>query len=126
MGVLLMTDLSKLSETELLAIWNKDNFGLKGQLYKLEQEYIEAKEILDNWQNKDHPLYERHKDCVDGLVTRIQDIQKKAQAVIKIKDQIIFYHDLLLNTRSSQQEFLPFLNHLAFFLTPKNQVKFYV
>lgn len=47
MGVLLMTDLSKLSETELLAIWNKDNFGLKGQLYKLEQEYIEAKEILD-------------------------------------------------------------------------------
>ena len=39
MGVLLMTDLSKLSETELLAIWNKDNFGLKGQLYKLEQEY---------------------------------------------------------------------------------------
>ncbi|MFB3984895.1 hypothetical protein [Escherichia coli] len=72
-----MTDLSKLSETELLAIWNKDNFGLKGQLYKLEQEYIEAKEILDNWQNKDHLLYERHKDCVDGLVTRIQDIQKK-------------------------------------------------
>ena len=77
MGVLLMTDLSKLSETELLAIWNKDNFGLKGQLYKLEQEYIEAKEILDNWQNKDHPLYERHQSCVDGLVTRIQDIQKK-------------------------------------------------
>ena len=51
-----MTDLSKLSETELLAIWNKDNFGLKGQLYKLEQEYIEAKEILDNWQNKDHQM----------------------------------------------------------------------
>ena len=61
-----MTDLSKLSETELLAIWNKDNFGLKGQLYTLEQEYIEAKEILDNWQNKDHPLYERHQSCVDG------------------------------------------------------------
>ena len=80
MGVLLMTDLSKLSETELLAIWNKDNFGLKGQLYKLEQEYIEAKEILDNWQNKDHPLYERHKDCVDGLVTRIQDIQKSSSS----------------------------------------------
>ena len=70
MGVLLMTDLSKLSETELLAIWNKDNFGLKGQLYKLEQEYIEAKEILDNWQNKDHPLYERHQSCEPYRVCR--------------------------------------------------------
>lgn len=77
MGVLLMTDLSKLSETELLAIWNKDNFGLKGQLYKLEQEYIEAKEILDNRQNKDHPLYERHQSCVDGLITRIERIKQQ-------------------------------------------------
>ena len=77
MGVLLMTDLSKLSETELLAIWNKDNFGLKGQLYKLEQEDIEAKEILDNWQNKDHPLYERHQNCVDGLITRIERIKQQ-------------------------------------------------
>ena len=77
MGVLLMTDLSKLSETELLAIWNKDNFGLKGQLYKLEQEYIEAKEILDNWQNKYHPLYERHQNCVDGLITRIERIKQQ-------------------------------------------------
>jgi hypothetical protein len=77
MGVLLMTDLSKLSETELLAIWNKDNFGLKGQLYTLEQEYIEAKEILDNWQNKDHPLYERHQSCVDGLITRIERIKQQ-------------------------------------------------
>ena len=72
-----MTDLSKLSETELLAIWNKDNFGLKGQLYTLEQEYIEAKEILDNWQNKDHPLYERHQNCVDGLITRIERIKQQ-------------------------------------------------
>ena len=72
-----MTDLSKLSETELLAIWNKDNFGLKGQLYKLEQEYIEAKEILDNWQNKDHPLYERPQNCVDGLITRIERIKQQ-------------------------------------------------
>ena len=72
-----MTDLSKLSETELLAIWNKDNFGLKGQLYKLEQEYMEAKEILDNSQNKDHPLYERHQSCVDGLITRIERIKQQ-------------------------------------------------
>ena len=72
-----MTDLSKLSETELLAIWNKDNFGLKGQLYKLEQEYIEAKEILDNWQNKDHPLYERHQNCLDGLFSRIERIKQQ-------------------------------------------------
>ena len=72
-----MTDFSKLSETELLAIWNKDNFGLKGYLYRLEQEYTEAKEILDNWQNKDHPLYERHQSCVDGLAARIQNIKEK-------------------------------------------------
>ena len=50
-----MTDFSNLSEDELLAIWNKDNFGLKGQLYKLEQEYI----------------------CVDGLITRIERIKQQ-------------------------------------------------
>ena len=64
MGVLLMTDLSKLSETELLAIWNKDNFGLKGQLYKLEQEYIEAKEILDK------------RDRSDGKGVIFKEVQK--------------------------------------------------
>ena len=72
-----MTDFSNLSEDELLTIWNKDNYGLKGHLYKLEQEYIEAKEILDNWQNKDHPLYERHQNCVDGLITRIERIKQQ-------------------------------------------------
>lgn len=50
MGVLLMTDLSKLSETELLAIWNKDNFGLKDQLLSF---YIN---VL-NWQNVKSTTY---------------------------------------------------------------------
>lgn len=73
--------ISKERESELLAIWQKNNLGVKRQIEMLEQEYIEAKEILDNWQNKDHPLYERHTSCVDGIQTRLEALRQELKAL---------------------------------------------
>ena len=70
-----MTDFEQ-KEAELLAEWNKDNFGLKGQLHKLRLEYVEAQGILNSLQ-KDHPYYDRHVSHVDGLITRIKELENK-------------------------------------------------
>lgn len=71
-----MTDFEQ-KEAELLAEWNKDNFGLKGQLHKLRLEYLEAQELLNSLQNKDHPYYERHVSHVDGLITKIKALEQR-------------------------------------------------
>lgn len=65
------------TESELLAKWQKNNYGIKMQIYRLEQQYIESIEILNNWKNKDSPLYERHKSCVHGIETRLEELKQQ-------------------------------------------------
>ncbi|SDY18446.1 hypothetical protein [Acinetobacter kyonggiensis] len=62
-------------EAKLLEQWDK-KVALQSRIFELEDEYKEAKEVLDGWNNKSNPLYEKYKNCMESLVTRI-DILKK-------------------------------------------------
>ncbi|MDV7590767.1 hypothetical protein R4572_08095 [Acinetobacter baumannii] len=67
-------------EAELLHQWNKKE-ALQQRIDQLKKEIKEGQEILDNWKNKEHPLYERHKSCVEGMIQKIMEIREKLSQI---------------------------------------------
>ena len=63
-------------EAKLLEQWDK-KIALQSRIFELEDEYKEAKEVLDDWNNKSNPLYEKYKNCMESLVTRIDKLKKQ-------------------------------------------------
>lgn len=63
-------------EAKLLEQWDK-KVALQSRIFELEDEYKEAKEVLDGWNNKSNPLYEKYKNCMESLVTRIDKLKKQ-------------------------------------------------
>ncbi|EPN9319309.1 hypothetical protein NRA58_13455 [Acinetobacter baumannii] len=63
-------------ESELLLKWNR-KVALQMKFEKLEQELKEGQEILNNWENKEQPMFERHKNCVKGILCRLEDIKRQ-------------------------------------------------
>ena len=63
-------------EAKLLEQWDK-KVALQSRIFELEDEYKEAKEVLDGWNNKSNPLYEKYKNCMESLVTRIEKLKKQ-------------------------------------------------
>lgn len=63
-------------EAKLLKKWDK-KVALQRRILKLEEEFKEASEILNDWHNKSNPLYERHKDCTESLASRIDKMKKE-------------------------------------------------
>ena len=63
-------------EAKLLEQWDK-KVALQSRIFELEDEYKEAKEVLDGWNNKSNPLYEKYKNCMESLVTRIDKFKKQ-------------------------------------------------
>jgi predicted nuclease with TOPRIM domain len=63
-------------EAKLLEQWDK-KVALQSRIFELEDEYKEAKEVLDDWNNKSNPLYEKYKNCMESLVTRIDKLKKQ-------------------------------------------------
>lgn len=63
-------------EAKLLEQWDK-KVALQSRIFELEDEYKEAKEVLDDWNNKSNPLYEKYKNCMESLVTRIEKLKKQ-------------------------------------------------
>ncbi|MDC4733713.1 hypothetical protein QMJ87_00230 [Acinetobacter baumannii] len=62
-------------EAELLHQWNKKE-ALQQRIDELKKEIKEGQEILDNWKNKKHRLYERHKSCVEGQRQRLDEMYR--------------------------------------------------
>lgn len=63
-------------EAKLLKKWDK-KVALQCRILKLEEEFKEASEILNNWMNKNNPLYERHQNCTESLASRIDKMKKE-------------------------------------------------
>ena len=63
-------------EAKLVEQWDK-KVALQSRIFELEDEYKEAKEVLDGWNNKSNPLYEKYKNCMESLVTRIDKLKKQ-------------------------------------------------
>ncbi len=63
-------------EAKLLKKWDK-KVALQRRIVKLEEEFKEANDIINDWNNKNNPLYERHKNCTEGLASRIDKIKKE-------------------------------------------------
>lgn len=63
-------------EAELLHQWSR-KIALQHRLDELEKELKDGQEILKTWRDTKHPLYERHKSCVDGILYRIEDIKRQ-------------------------------------------------
>ncbi|MDQ9834617.1 hypothetical protein [Acinetobacter soli] len=61
-------------ESELLHQWNK-KVALQQRISELEKELKVGQEILYNWKNKEDPLFERHKSCVEGILSRLVNIK---------------------------------------------------
>ncbi|MDE3321479.1 hypothetical protein ACH8I4_17885 [Acinetobacter sp. ABJ_C3_5] len=61
-------------ESELLHQWNK-KVALQQRISELEKELKVGQEILNNWKNKEDPLFERHKSCVEGILSRLVNIK---------------------------------------------------
>ncbi|MGE9796643.1 hypothetical protein [Acinetobacter baumannii] len=62
-------------ESELLHQWNK-KVALQQRISELEKELKVGQEILNNWKNKEDPLFERHKSCVEGQRLRLDEMRK--------------------------------------------------
>lgn len=62
-------------EAELLHRWSKKE-ALQQRIDELKKEIKEGQEILDNWENKEHRLYERHKSCVEGQHQRLNEMYR--------------------------------------------------
>ena len=63
-------------EAKLLKKWDK-KVALQRRIVKLEEEFKEANDIINDWNNKNNPLYERHKNCTEGLASRIDKMKKE-------------------------------------------------
>lgn len=61
-------------EAELLLQWNK-KMALQQRISELEKELKVGQEILNNWKNTEDPLFERHKSCVEGILSRLVNIK---------------------------------------------------
>ena len=59
---------------ELLLQWNK-KMALQQRISELEKELKVGQEILNNWKNTEDPLFERHKSCVEGILSRLVNIK---------------------------------------------------
>lgn len=67
-------------EAKLLEQWDK-KVALQSRIFELEDEYKEAKEVLDGWNKKSNPLYEKYKNCMESLVTRIDKLKKQLSEI---------------------------------------------
>ena len=63
-------------ESELLLKWDR-KVALQMKIEKLEKELKDGLEILNKWKDREQPMFERHKSCVEGISSRLENIQRQ-------------------------------------------------
>lgn len=63
-------------ESELLLKWDR-KVALQMKIDKLEKEFQEGQDILNNWKNNKDPFFERHKGCVEAQHQKLIELKKQ-------------------------------------------------
>ncbi|WHR57178.1 hypothetical protein [Acinetobacter haemolyticus] len=63
-------------ESELLLKWDR-KVALQMKIDKLEKEFQEGQDILNNWKNNKDPFFERHKSCVEAQHQKLIELKKQ-------------------------------------------------